>query len=142
MYCFIMSITSAQKDLVQSTFKLVAPIADTAASMFYNRLFTLKPELRALFHTDTSDQGRKLMQMIGIAVAGLDNLDGITPAVQALGRRHVGYGVKDEDYATVGAALLWTLEQGLGEAFTPEVREAWLAVYTALVSIATDAIPA
>jgi hemoglobin-like flavoprotein len=133
-----MSITLEQKELVQSTFKQVAPIADTAAAMFYARLFELNPDLRNLFHTDMVDQGRKLMQMLGIAVAGLDNIENIVPAVQALGKRHANYGVKADDYNTVGTALLWTLEQGLGAAFTPEVRDAWAAVYTTLVSVATE----
>jgi hemoglobin-like flavoprotein len=78
------------------------------------------------------EQGRKLMQMLTVAVRGLDRLDELVPAVRALGERHVRYGVRDEHYATVGSALLWTLELGLDEAFTPEVREAWAAVYTVL----------
>jgi hemoglobin-like flavoprotein len=118
--------------LVQASFQLVLPIADDAAALFYSRLFELDPSLRALFRNDMKAQGRALMGMIRVAVAGLTKLDQIVPAVQALGRRHASYGVKDEHYATVGSALIWTLEQGLGDAFTPETRSAWLKVYTVL----------
>ena len=125
--------------LVQSTFKQVVPIADTAAGLFYNRLFELDPALRPLFKADISEQGKKLMQMIGVAVNSLNNLEAIVPAVQDLGKRHVDYGVKDADYDTVGAALLWTLEQGLGDAFTDEVKAAWTEVYTLLATVMKDA---
>ena len=125
-------ITSRQKLLVQQTFAEVAPIADVAARLFYARLFELDPSLEALFTGDMDEQGRKLMQMLTVAVRGLDSLDELVPAVRALGRRHVGYGVRDRHYATVGSALLWTLEHGLDDAFTPEVRDAWAAVYSVL----------
>lgn len=131
-----MSLTPTQIDLVKTSFASVEPIADTAAALFYNRLFELNPNLRHLFKRDISEQGRMLMQMIAIAVRGLDHLDTIVPAVKALGERHAGYGVKADDYNTVGAAFLWTLEQGLGDGFTPEVREAWTAVYTVLAQTA------
>ena len=120
---------------MQKSFALVLPIADTAAALFYARLFELDPSLRPMFHGDMAEQGRKLMDMLRIAVVSLNRLDQIVPAVQALGRRHVAYGVRDEHYATVAAALLWTLEQGLGAAFTPEVRDAWVAVYTVLAGV-------
>ncbi|MGV3662882.1 MAG: globin family protein [Prosthecobacter sp.] len=132
-------ITPEQKLLVQSTWAQVVPIADTAAALFYNRLFEIDPSLRALFTSDIKEQGAKLMTMIGVAVRGLDRLDEIVPAVQALGRRHVGYGVKDEHYATVASALLWTLEKGLGEAYTPPVAEAWTVTYTLLADVMKDA---
>jgi hemoglobin-like flavoprotein len=125
-------MTPKQKSLVQNSFAQVAPIAETAAALFYARLFELDPALRPLFTTDIEEQGRKLMQMLAIAVAGLDDLDTLVPAVRALGKRHVGYGVRDDHYDTVGTALLWTLETGLGGAFTFEVREAWTTVYTIL----------
>ena len=127
------------KYLVQSSFEKVAPIADTAAALFYGRLFELDPSLRPMFTTDLKEQGKKLMNMLTLAVRGLDKLDQLVPAVQALGRRHAGYGVKAEHYNTVGAALIWTLEKGLGEAFTPEVKEAWIAVYTLLSQTMQDA---
>jgi len=118
-----------QITLVKSTFAQVAPIADTAAALFYGRLFALDPSLKPLFKGDMEEQGAKLMKMIGVAVNGLDRLEQIVPAVQELGVRHVGYGVKDKDYDTVGEALLWTLGQGLGDAFTSEVHDAWAEVY-------------
>jgi len=122
-------MTPTQVELVQATWEKVAPIADTAAALFYGKLFELDPSLKPLFTSDIKEQGKKLMQMITVAVRGLNDLDKLVPAVQALGRRHVGYGVKDEYYATVGTALLWTLEKGLGDAFTPDVKESWATVY-------------
>jgi nitric oxide dioxygenase len=112
----------------------VVPIADQAAAMFYGRLFELNPSLRPLFKIDLRDQGKKLMQMIGFCVGKLDALDELVPLVKSLGARHVGYGVVESDYAAVGAALLWTLEEGLGPAFTPAVKDAWATVYGVLSS--------
>ena len=118
--------------LVQGSWKKVVPIADEAAALFYEELFTLDPSLRALFKSDMKAQGRKLTSMLNTAVVNLARLEEILPAVQDLGRRHVGYGVRDEHYDTVGAALLWTLQQGLGEGFTADVKEAWTSVYGVL----------
>lgn len=123
-------MTPRQKELVQSTWAQVVPIAGVAADLFYAKLFELDPALRPLFPEDMAEQKKKLMAMIGVAVRGLDDLEKLVPALQGLGRGHVAYGVKDSHYATVGAALLWTLGQGLGEAFTDEVKEAWTVVYT------------
>jgi hemoglobin-like flavoprotein len=128
-------MTNDQKILVQSSFGKVAPIADVAATLFYTRLFELDPSLRRLFRGALDEQGRKLMQMLGVAVAGLDHLEALVPAVEALGRRHAAYGVTEAHYATVASALLWTLEQGLGEDFTPQVRAAWVAVYAVLADV-------
>lgn len=122
-------MTPDQIALVQSSFSKVVPIKEQAAELFYGRLFELDPSLKPLFKGDMKVQGQKLMAMIATAVGGLRVLDQIVPAVQALAKRHVGYGVKDSHYATVGAALLWTLEKGLGPDFTPEVKEAWATVY-------------
>ncbi len=122
-------VTDTQKVLVQESFAAVAPIADEAAVLFYRRLFELDPSLERMFRGDMAEQRRKLMQMLTAAVKGLDRLEQLVPVVEDLGRRHVGYGVTDAHYDTVGAALLWTLEQGLGEAFTPDVQDAWAAVY-------------
>ena len=122
-------MTPHQKMLVQTSFAQVAPIAETAAGLFYAKLFELDPSLRPMFTSDIAEQGRKLMQMLTVAVRGLDNLDALVPAVRALGLRHAGYGVRDEHYETVAVALLSTLELGLGEAFTDEMREAWTTVY-------------
>jgi len=132
-------MTPTQKKLVQNSWEQVVPIADTAAGLFYGRLFEIDPTLRPLFTSDIKEQGKKLMTMITTAVRGLDNLEALVPAIQAMGRRHVGYGVKDEHYATVAAALLWTLEKGLGEAFTAEVKEAWVVVYTILADTMKNA---
>ena len=125
-------MTPEHKALVQQSFTQVLPISDQAAALFYGRLFQLDPSLRSLFKGDLKDQGKKLMQMIGFCVSKLDALDEIVPAVKDLGRRHAAYGVPDASYRTVGAALLWTLEQGLGPAFTPEVKSAWTEVYAVL----------
>lgn len=128
-------MTAEQKRQVQETFKKVVPIKEKAAELFYDRLFVLDPSLRPLFKGDMKHQGNLLMAMIATAVNGLDRLDEIAPAVQALGQRHVTYGVRQEHYATVGSALLWTLEQGLGNDWTPEVKEAWTACYTLLAGV-------
>ena len=125
-------MTPHQIKLVQTSFAQVVPIAATAADLFYGRLFEIAPDVRAMFPDDLSGQKKKLMAMLGTAVAGLNRLDTLMPAVQALGRRHGGYGVKAQHYASVGSALLWTLEKGLGEAFTPEVRDAWATTYIVL----------
>jgi hemoglobin-like flavoprotein len=126
-------MTQKEKELVQQSWAKVIPNSDIVANLFYDRLFKLDPSLRALFTADMTEQGRKLMAMITIAVNGLDNLEKILPAVRALGSRHAGYGVKDEHYETVASALLWTLERGLGDAFTDDTRFAWIATY-ALIS--------
>jgi len=125
-------MTPSQIDLVQSSFARVSPIADTVASLFYARLFDIAPEVRSLFKRDMKEQGRKLTTALGLVVKGLKNLDAILPAVRSLAVKHVGYGVRAEHYPPVGEALLWTLEQGLGPDFTPEVRDAWLEAYAIL----------
>jgi len=125
-------MTPNQVAAVQKSFSAVLPIANQAGIMFYERLFAIDPRLRTLFSGDIAAQSEKLMQMIGTAVYGLYQPETIIPTIRALGMRHAGYGVSDTDYETVGAALLWTLEQGLGPAFTPEVAEAWSAAYTML----------
>lgn len=127
-------MTNEQIKLVQDSFKQVAPIAETAAQLFYARLFELDPDLELLFKGNLSEQGRKLMQMLGLAVHSLDRMEQLLPVVQSLGARHVSYGVRDKDYDTVGQALLWTLQKGLGEAFTSDVEAAWTNVYTTLAS--------
>jgi len=127
-------MTNTQIELVQATFEAVQPIADKAAELFYNRLFEIDPSLRHMFRGDMREQGRKLMQMLAVAVAGLQRFDQLLPAVEDMGRRHAGYGVRDEHYTTVAEALLWTLGQGLGDAFTDEVREAWTAMYVAVAT--------
>ncbi|MGE0329247.1 MAG: globin family protein [Ramlibacter sp.] len=128
-------MTPQQITLVQASFADVKPIAATAAELFYNRLFTLDPALRPLFKGDMGQQGQMLMSMIGAAVSGLKDLERLAPVVRQLGARHVRYGVQAQHYATVGSALLWTLGQGLGDKFTPDVREAWTAAYTLLSDV-------
>jgi hemoglobin-like flavoprotein len=132
-------MTPDQVQLVQDSFAKVVPIADRAADLFYQRLFTIAPEVRVLFPEDLKSQKTKLMQMLATAVNNLHQVEKIVPAVQDLGRRHVGYGVKDAHYEPVGAALLWTLEQGLGPAFTPATREAWTATYATLAGVMKEA---
>lgn len=127
-------MTPAQQALVQASFAKVAPIADTAATLFYDDLFARDPRLRALFKGDMAEQRRKLMVMLGTAVANLGRWHTIAAAVRALGQRHIAYGVRPSDYDTVGAALIATLEKGLGDAFTADVRDAWLACHTAVTA--------
>lgn len=122
-------MTPDQIEAVQRSWRQVLPIADGAARLFYGRLFSLNPSLRRMFRGDMEEQGRKLMATLSFVVDHLDQLPELLPAVQALGRRHAAYGVRDEHYATVASALLWTLEQGLGSSFTSEVREAWATAY-------------
>ncbi|MFL5731692.1 MAG: globin family protein [Chloroflexia bacterium] len=128
-----------QIELVQASFNQVLPISQTAGELFYGRLFELDPSLRLMFRGDMNEQIHKLMSMLKVVVTSLTRLDAILSAVKALGARHVGYGVVDSHYDTVASALLWTLEKGLGDAFTDEVREAWIEVYMLLTGVMKDA---
>ena len=128
-------MTADEIALVRDSFAKVVPIAETAAGLFYGRLFETTPEVKPLFRGDMTEQGRKLMATLAVVVKGLDNLPAIVPVAEALARRHVDYGVLPEHYASVGVALLWTLGQGLGEAFTPEVEAAWTQAYTTLSGV-------
>lgn len=133
-------MTPQQIQLVKSSWAKVLPIKEQAAALFYNKLFELDPSLKSLFKGDMQEQGRKLMAMINTAVNALDKIDAIAPAVQDLGRRHVNYGVQEKDYDTVGNALIWTLEQGLGPAaFNASIKEAWVAVYSLLADAMKEA---
>jgi hemoglobin-like flavoprotein len=132
-------MTLAEITLVKDSFRKIVPIADQAAALFYARLFELDPALRPMFRGDMHEQGRKLMTMIATAVAALERLDALVPVVRQLGARHAGYGVREEHYATVGQALLWTLEKGLGPDFTPGVKQAWTKTYTLLATTMTEA---
>lgn len=127
-------MNEAKIKAVKDSFDLVAPIAGTAAELFYGRLFELDPTLKALFKGDMQEQGAKLMKMISVAVSKLDDLETLVPVLENLAIRHIDYDVKAKDYETVGAALLWTLEKGLGDAYTPEVAEAWTETYTLMSS--------
>ena len=132
-------MTREQIFLVQRSWRQALPVANAVAEMFYAKLFSLDPDVRALFTNDMYEQRRKLMAIIGSVVSDLSRLERILPAVQDLGRRHVGYGVQDAHYATVGTALLWALEKGLGEAFTPDVKAAWASAYRVLAKAMQDA---
>ncbi|SDG55860.1 Hemoglobin-like flavoprotein [Pseudomonas benzenivorans] len=132
-------MTPKQIELVQGSFAQVAPIAEQAAALFYDNLFSADPALKPLFKGNMQEQGQKLMQMIGVAVGKLSDLPALVPVLQHLGRRHKDYGVVDAHYATVGGALLLTLSQGLGDAFTDEVRDAWTTAYGLLASTMSEA---
>lgn len=125
-------MTPTQIKLVQDSFAKVAPISEQAAVIFYDRLFEVAPSVRALFPDDLTEQRRKLMATLAVVVNGLSNLDSVLPAASALAKRHVNYGASPEHYPVVGGALLWTLEKGLGEAWTPDVADAWTAAYGTL----------
>jgi hemoglobin-like flavoprotein len=122
----------SQVKLVQESFAKVAPISEQAAVIFYDRLFEVAPAVKAMFPADMTEQRKKLMGMLAAVVNGLTNLESILPAASALAKRHVGYGAKPEHYPVVGGALLWTLEKGLGEAWTPAIAAAWTAAYGTL----------
>ena len=132
-------MTPDQVAMVQDSFKKVVPIADTAADLFYDRLFTIAPEVRPMFPDDLREQKKKLIGMLATAVTNLHQVDTIIPAVEELGKRHVGYGVTPKHYEPVGTALLWTLEQGLGDAFTPPLKEAWTEAYVTLAGVMQSA---
>jgi hemoglobin-like flavoprotein len=125
-------LTAKDIALVRASFAKVLPIKDAAADLFYDRLFAIAPQLRSMFPTDLRQQKNKLMAMIATAVGGLHDVNMLVPHVKALGARHANYGVTVKHYAIVADALMWTLERGLGEAFTPEVRSAWAKVYGVL----------
>ena len=125
-------MTPDQVKLVQDSFAKVAPISQKAAELFYGRLFEIAPQVRAMFPDDMTEQRKKLMATLAIVVQGLNNLDAILPAASALAKRHVSYGAEPAHYPVVGQALLWTLEQGLGPSWTPEVAAAWTGAYTTL----------
>jgi hemoglobin-like flavoprotein len=134
------SVTPRQQTLIRESWAQVAPIADAAATIFYDRLFELDPSLRRLFaRTDMAGQRRNLMQTLAVVVASIDRLESIVPAVEALGRRHAGYGVEAAHFDTVGQALLDTLAVGLGEDFTAEVRDAWATAYGILAGVMQSA---
>lgn len=133
-------MTPEQKILVQASFKKVVPIAEQAASLFYARLFEIAPEVRSLFKGDMHQQGIKLFQVLSFAVCSLDKIDEVTTTVRDLGKRHIHYGVQLYHFALVGEALIWALEQGLQEDFTPEVKEAWTLVYTILSDTMKEAV--
>jgi nitric oxide dioxygenase len=123
-----------QMKSVQQSFAQVLPLSDVTADRFYARLFEIEPELRGMFPQDMTVQKQKFMSMLNTAVDSLDRLDNLVPTIQALGIRHATYGVTVEQYDTVREALMWALQQSLGDAFTPEVKAAWIAVFTLLAN--------
>jgi len=138
-------MNTQQIELVQASFEKVRPIADQAAETFYQRLFEIAPQYRHMFKSDMKKQGAMLMSTLGLAVGSLNNLEKILPAVRSLGMRHAGYGVTAQDYQPVAEAFLWTLEYYLGDAFTPELQEAWVIAYTTLAGVmieASEMVPA
>ncbi len=134
-----MAITERQKQLVRDSFKKVEPISDVAAGIFYDTLFSYDPSLKSLFKGDMTSQGKKLMAALKLAVGTLDNLDALVPVLQKMAIKHLEYGVKVEDYTPVGNALIKTLETGLSDAFTPELRVAWSTVYKVMATVMREA---
>ena len=132
-------MTPEQIALVQSSFRSVMPISDQAAEMFYDRLYETNPEVKPMFPTDMTELRRKLMAALATVVSGLTQPETILPTIKGLGVRHVKYGAEAAHYAPVGAALIWTLEQGLGNAFTDDVRDAWVAAYALLSGVMIEA---
>ena len=129
-------LSDHQKDLIRKTFTIVASDADAAAAMFYQRLFEIEPSVRSLFKSDMTEQGQKLMQILGVAVGSLNRQETLQPALEMLGQRHLSYGVQREHYAMVGEAFLWMLQETLGDDFTSEAKDAWIMLYTELAGIA------
>ena len=125
-------MTPNQIALVQQSFELVVPVRQAAGMRFYERLFAQNPELRVLFRGDISTQVGHLMMALQMVVRSLNDLTPLLGRITELGRRHAGYGVTDEHFGLVGAAFLWTLEDMLGAAFTPEIKDAWAAAYGVL----------
>ena len=132
-------MTPEQAQIIKLTFAQVMRDRDRVGRMFYDRLFSIAPEVKPLFRGDIAEQSRKLMDTLALAVGMLRDMPTLVITLEGLARRHVGYGVKDEHYDKVGEALLWTLEKGLGDAFTAQVREAWTALYVAVAKIMREA---
>jgi hemoglobin-like flavoprotein len=131
-------VTPEQVRSIQESFAKVAPISEQAAALFYGRLFEIAPDVKPLFRGDMTEQGRKLMATLAVVVNGLGNITSILPAASALAKRHVDYGVKPSHYEPVGAALLWTLERGLGEQWTSDLKDAWGGAYALLSQYMID----
>lgn len=136
-------VTPEQKVLIRQTWADIVPVADTTAALFYGRLFVIDPPARRLFGSkDMRVQGNQFMQMLSIFVRSLDDLAVMEPAIEGLGRRHAGYGVLPSDYDGVGRALLWAVEQVLGDAFTEPVRDSWAEAYRILATTMQRSAPA
>jgi hemoglobin-like flavoprotein len=133
-------MNTKQINLVKTSFEKLVPFSEQFAAHFYNRLFEIDPNLRPLFRGEITEQGKKLMSMLKVVVANLENLNDLIPAVQALGMRHAHYGVQAEHYTTVMNALVWTLEKYLGSAFDLETKQAWATAYNTLSAVMQEAI--
>lgn len=131
-------MTPQQKQLVKDSWAQVLPIKDTAAELFYGRLFEVYPEVQPMFKGDMKEQGQKLMAMLNTAVRGLDDLEALVEPLKTLGAKHKGYGVGPADYDKVADAFLWTLDKGLGDAFTDDVKNAWIVTYTTVAGVMID----
>ncbi len=135
-----MALTDDQFRLLTESFARLVPASEEAAVLFYKRLWEIAPETKVLFKTDdVAEQGMKIMQMLGVTIRSLNDASTVTPLLHELGKRHIDYGVTREQYALVGDALLWMIEQCLREDFTPEVRAAWIAGYDLMTSMAISA---
>ena len=133
-------MTPRQIDLIRTSWSVVEPISDAAARLFYDRLFESDPAIKRLFaKTDMQAQRGILMQTLALLVSSLDDFDRVVPVLEALGRVHAGYGVRQRHYDTVEAALLWALDRGLGEAFDDETADAWATAYSAVASVMIEA---
>jgi hemoglobin-like flavoprotein len=129
-------MTPQEKALVKETWLKLTPMAYSAARLFYDRLFEIDETTRPLFETtDLGEQRQKLIRALAVVVQGLDHLEDLVPTLTGLGRRHVHYGVTDSHYESVGDALLWTLEQGLGSEWTLEAKDAWSRAYLLLTGV-------
>jgi nitric oxide dioxygenase len=131
------NITPTQVKLVQRSFRQIAGHHEHFSNLFYDKLFSLYPALRGMFHHDMARQRRKVMQMMALIVASLDQPERLYSIISALGERHRGYGVKDSYYSLVSAALLWSLEMCLGARFTPQVKAAWQTLCDMIIEVAT-----
>jgi len=127
-------VTPDQIAAVRESFAKVVPISEQAATLLYGRPFEIAPAVKPLLRGDMTEQGRKLIATLNVVVTGLANVESLLPAASALAKRHAGYGVKAADYQPVAAALLWTLERGLGEQWTPQLAAAWTEAYAILAN--------
>ena len=132
-------LSAEQIQLIRDSWQRVLPIKEKAAELFYARLFELDPSVKALFKGKLDFQGDKLMMTLNVVVNSLDNLTEVEAMLQAMGKRHIIYGVEAAHYETVGAALLWALKQGLGEHFSEEVEEAWVTAYGEIATTMKEA---
>ena len=128
-------MNQTQIELIQKSWEQVLPIKLQAAELFYNRLFELDPSLKPMFKGDIKEQGDKLMMTLSVAINSLTRLETLIPVLENMAIRHLDYGVKEDHYATVGQALIDTLKQAFGDAFTEELQTAWLTMYNTVATV-------